>query len=72
LTSIVFSRTMFVFFDDPEGPNLLVVTVAAAVVYFLSLAAYSYLFNPFTGLKKLLLTIFSQAIIVTCFYLLLR
>lgn len=62
LTAIAFSRIMFVFFNDPEGPNLLIVTVAAAIVYFLSLAAY--LFNlPET--KRFLLAIFIQIIIVT-------
>jgi hypothetical protein len=33
ITSIICSRTMFVFFDDPEGPNLLIVFVAALVLY---------------------------------------
>lgn len=80
ITSIVFSRLMFVFFNDPEGPNLLVVTVAAAIVYFLSLTIY--FFNPSTtskfqclsfsslaGLKRLLMVIFVQLIIVIAFYL---
>jgi hypothetical protein len=79
ITSIVCSRTMFLSFDDPEGPNLLVVIVGAAIVYFLSLTIY--LFNPstksifqrfsflsFTGLKRLLVGIFIQIIIVTVFY----
>ena len=71
LTAIVFSRIMFALFNDPEGPNLLIVIVAAAVVYFLSLAIFSFIFSM-TGLKKLLLTILIQAIIVTCFYFFLR
>lgn len=83
LTSLVFSRMVFVFFNDPEGPNLLVVLVAAAIVYFLSLVIY--VFNPsakslfqsmslttFTGLKRLLVMIFIQIIIVTVFYFCLR
>lgn len=65
ITSIVCSRVMFLFFNDPEGPNLLVVIGVAMVVYFLSLAAY--LFNS-SSLKKLLLAIFIQIIIVTGFY----
>jgi len=52
-TSILCSRVMFLLFNDPEGPNLLVVTGMAVIVYFLSLAVY--LFSaPTTSLKKLL------------------
>lgn len=65
ITSLVCSRVMFLFFSDPEGPNLLIVIVTAVVVYFLSLAAY--LFN-FSIPKKLLLAIFIQIIIVTGLY----
>jgi hypothetical protein len=60
---------MFAFFDDPEGPNLLIVTVIAAIVYGLSFALYRFL--PLTreyNLKRLLLTILIQIIIVTVFY----
>ena len=70
LTSIACSRVMFLFFNDPEGPNLLVVMVMAAIVYFLSLLVYLFYpaALPFTGLKRLLLVIFIQVILVTCFY----
>lgn len=44
ITSILCSRIMFVFIDDPEGPNLLVVFVLALIIYFTSLAFY--FFNP--------------------------
>lgn len=71
ITSMLCSRTMFLFFNDPEGPNLLVVTGMAAIIYFLSLAIY-YLFNlaplSFTRMKRLMLIIFIQIIIVTGFY----
>lgn len=66
ITAIACSRAMFSFFNDPEGPNLLIVMGTAVIVYFLSLAIY--LFNPSTtGLKKLLLAISIQVIIVTVF-----
>lgn len=69
VTSLVGSRLLFALFNDPEGPNLLVVTVAAAIIYFLSLGVYaSRSFGSFTGLKRLLLTIFVQVVIVTIFY----
>lgn len=62
ITSIACSRAMFLFFNDPEGPNLLIVVGFAAVVYSLSLVAY--LLN-LSGLKRFLLAIFIQIIIVT-------
>lgn len=72
VTAMVCSRAMFWFFDDPEGPNLLIVTVMAAVVYFLALVINSYF--PLVkedGYKKILSTIFTQIIIVSFFYILL-
>lgn len=69
ITAIIFSRVMFMFFNDPEGPNLLVVTVMAAIIYCLSLVGYVYkpLLLSFTGLKRLLLVIFIQALIAAGF-----
>jgi hypothetical protein len=70
LTALVCSRALFFFIKDPEGPNLLVVTGMAAILYALSLAAY--VFNPaVTGLKRLLMTIFVQILLVGSFYFLL-
>jgi len=69
VTAIVCSRALFLFFNDPEGPNLLIVMVTAAIVYFLSLAAY--VFNVSTQ-KKLVLAIFIQVLIVSLFYFTLR
>lgn len=72
ITAIVCSRAMFSFFDDPEGPNLLIVAVTAAIVYSLSLGM-ARLFNPSAaGLKKLLTVILVQVIIVTAFYFCLK
>lgn len=69
ITSLVFSRTMFALFNDPEGPNLLVVTVVAAIIYTISLAAYAYLpLIKQDGAKKLALMILIQALVVTGFY----
>ncbi|MDB5244180.1 MAG: hypothetical protein JWN18_50 [Parcubacteria group bacterium] len=67
ITAVVCSRVMFSLFNDPEGPNLLVVMGMAAILYFLSLAAYIY--NPLeTGLKNLVLTIFIQVLLATGLY----
>ncbi len=57
-------------FNDPEGPNLLVVTMATAIVYFLSLPMY--LFKaPTSGHSRLWLTILLQMAIAAAFYFLL-
>ncbi len=70
ITSIVCSRILFLFFNDPEGPNLLVVMGMSVLVYFLSLAVYLYYPSTLslTGLKRLLFVILIQIIIVTGFY----
>lgn len=70
ITSMMFSRVMFFFFDDPEGPNLLVVTVTAVIVYSLSLVVYTCkpLGFSFTRLKKLIYIIFIQILIVAGLY----
>jgi hypothetical protein len=61
ITSIVFSRVLFLLLNDREGPNLLVVLAVAVTVYLLSWAV-------FTGLKKLPVVILTQVIIVTGLY----
>ena len=68
ITALALSRTLLALFDDPEGPNLLVVTVLAIIVYLLSLTVF--LFNPFkdSGLKRFLLVILIQIVIVTGLY----
>lgn len=72
LTAITCSRILFLFFNDPEGPNLLVVTVLAAIVYLLSLVAYFYTPPTITGLKRILLVIFVQILLVAGLYIVLN
>lgn len=71
ITALLLSRAIFVFIDDPEGPNLLVVIVMAAVVYFLSWMALRFN-NSITGLKRLLFGISAQIVIVAILTLILR
>ena len=68
VTAVTCSRMLFVFFNDSEGPNLLIVTVLALVVYLLSTAAY--LFGPFKmiGIRRLLVTICIQMLLVIGLY----
>jgi hypothetical protein len=40
IASMMLSRLFFVFVNDPEGPNLLIVTVLAAIIFFVSLGLY--------------------------------
>jgi hypothetical protein len=68
ITALLCSRTFFLFINDPEGPNLLVVTVLAAILYSLSLAAVHSLGSSTTGLMRLLLTISTQIILVFGLY----
>lgn len=74
LTALVCSRTMFVSFNDPEGPNLLVVAVGAAVI-----CAASWIANRFVpaisrskGIAKILLMIAVQVVVTTILYFVLK
>lgn len=40
VASLVLSRLAFLFINDPEGPNLLVVAVLAAAIYAVFVTAY--------------------------------
>ena len=71
ITSLVFSRILFFFFHDPEGPNLLVVVGMAAILYVVSLMAHLFYPKKSVG-SKLPVIILIQAILASIFYLLLR
>jgi len=67
ITAFVCSRTLFFLFHDPEGPNLLIVTVLALILYGASFIAWRFI--PATDTtKKLLFAICTQLIIVTGLY----
>jgi len=73
ITALVCSRTMLTLFDDPEGANLLVVTVMAAVIYLVSLAAYlSKIYPSLTGFKRSSAAVLIQIVFTTGLYLALR
>lgn len=69
VTSVVCSKALFFFFDDPEGPNLLIVTVMAATLYLISLAVYA---CNFSQRKKLLLGVGVQIVLTTVLYVFLH
>ena len=73
ITAIACSRGMFAFFHDPEGPNLLVVSGMAAVIYLISSTIYlSNFSSSLTGVKRTSATIFIQIFVATGFYFGLR
>jgi len=71
ITALICSRALFVFFNDPEGPNLLVVLVTAAMVYAASLATYMFLPVKIEN-KKLVVAVLAQPLVVAGLYLALR
>ena len=67
-TAIICTRMLFFFFNDPEGPNLLIVAAFAVVVYSLSLAAYAFSPSKIKGLKRFSLVVCIQILSVIGIY----
>ena len=67
-TAIVCSRILFFFFNDPEGPNLLIVVGLALVVFFLSYSAYVFIPSRMYGVKRLLTAISFQMLLYIGLY----
>lgn len=67
-TAMIFSRVLFFFFNDPDGPNLLIVTAFALVIFCLSSSAY--IFSPLKikGIKRLFAVIGIQILSVISLY----
>ena len=68
ITAIACSRMMFFFFNDPEGPNPLIVGGLALAVFLLSWAVY--VLGPFkiNGFKRLFAAICIQLLLVIGLY----
>lgn len=67
-TAIICSRMLFFFFNDPEGPNLLIVAGLALVVYFLSSAVYIFGPSKIKGIERLSAVICIQILSVVGLY----
>ena len=67
ITAFACSRTLFFLFRDPEGPNLLIVTVLALLLYGASFIAWRFI-PATTASNKLLFGIGTQLLIVTGLY----
>lgn len=69
ITAVIFSRLMFVFFDDPEGPNLLVVFVMALFIYAISFIVHKFFFsNKLNSYNQFLILILVQFITIIILY----
>ena len=66
ITAFLCSRALFFLFRDPEGPNLLIVTVLALILYSASFIAWRFI--PATASKKILFAICAQLLIVIGLY----
>jgi len=69
IAALVFSRTLLSLFNDPEGPNLLIVLVLALILYLGSLVAYTRNFPTNNG-KKFWSAVVIQLVLVTVLYVL--
>lgn len=74
ITALALSRAAFLFINDPEGPNLLVVTMLAACIYFVSrvLCAYASLEKRVAGSTLLLVTVCVQMVLVAVLVIVMR
>lgn len=71
-SAMVCSRMLFLFINDPEGPNLLIVSVMALILYVLSFVAYQYTPIHIKGLSRLLLSICIQILLAVGLYFCMR
>jgi len=67
VTAFTCSRTFFFLLHDPEGPNLLIVTVLAMLLYVASFIAWRFI-PAMTASKKLFFAICTQVLIVAGLY----
>ncbi len=67
--AVLLSFALFHSFNDPEGPNLLVIAVGAAIIYGVSLTAYA-LGSQATDAKRFGIAILVQILVVFILYFL--
>lgn len=73
ITAAICSRTVLALFDDPEGPNLLVVGVLAAVIFVISIAPYlSRALPTLTGSARIAAAVVFQVIVSAGLFLAFR
>jgi len=67
-TAIVFTRALFFLFNDPEGPNLLIVAVFALAIYLFSIGIYLFGPSQIKSIKRLSAVIAIQILTVIALY----
>jgi hypothetical protein len=68
VAAVLCSSTLFFFFNDPEGPNLVVVIGLAIILYLVSFAAYVLLSSKIEELKRLSIALCMQTLCVIGLY----
>lgn len=71
LSSVLHSKLFFSFINDPEGPNLLIVTALASVIYAVSLLMYFFFLSK-VHKGKILLVILMQFLLILILYFFLK
>lgn len=70
--ALICSRTMLVSFNDPEGPNLLIIVGMAVIIYALSFSIFLFKLPKDINLKRLLLLGATQILVTIGLYFCLR
>lgn len=70
VTAMIFSRGIFYLFNDPEGPNLLIVTAFAAIIFAVSLGGNYFHSGTFAikGTVRIVIGIVVQVITAAIIY----
>lgn len=69
-TALALSRAVFFLFNDPEGPNLLVVAVLALILMAAATAVHMFnLLSTSSGAKRLMLAIGIQIVVAAGIYI---
>lgn len=71
-TSVLFSRTLLLSFNDPEGTNLLVSTIGAIGFFLLSLLVFKMTDRYISGFLHIVLVIVFQCVLAFGLFLFLK
>ncbi|GAB2984720.1 hypothetical protein GCM10027049_23470 [Mucilaginibacter puniceus] len=71
-TALAFSRILFFLFDDPEGPNLLIVSIFALAIYLFSVGIYLFAPSQIKSVKRISAVIVIQILTITMLYLFMK
>ncbi len=72
VSAMLSSRLLFYFFRDPEGPNLLIVTVLGSVLFLSSYVVHKILPYSIVGWMRLGFCIICQVLLVVALYFVMR